>query len=437
MSTAHRSGTTETVQTIPIRTSSTHGTMVTNPTFQVRPISNVGTLGRTQTIPVQTVTRGTRVTYPFPTVSHSGNLATTNLALMNTVPVNSHTHDRNYAHRGNHPIEYTYPMNPQTASRSPYINRGTFSYPAPIYYPNSNSVNADTQTANSPNANSHNINLVDANLNTENGDRSREYLVDEREEILHMNADDVAFDLDLYEPHCNPNSGFVDICPNGEECRVDTLECKLDSFNQVEYCICPTTRQDIVYIEDIPSTQSINHVVHCDPHSTPVQQCPDGGPLCSPYILECHFSSPLRTHCNPNVEQYCPGQIRCSTETLQCVEDRFSNTMAYCICPSPPVDEVKTIDYCICPATSSLPEDFTYPAHHHHHPTEEDDFDYGYSCHNRCGDQDYLKFINNDMTNSRQIRRNYLASRKCGCDSVCGAFQDCCDDYIYYCQLSD
>jgi len=116
--------------------------------------------------------------------------------------------------------------------------------------------------------------------------------------------------------HCDPWSSPLQQCPNGEYCFRQHLECN------DEYCICDHYRH--------------GEVTHCDPWSSPLQQCPNGE-YCFRQHLECndeycicdHYRHGEVTHCDPwsSPLQQCPNGEYCFREHLECNDK-------YCVCPS-------------------------------------------------------------------------------------------------------
>merc|ERR1712080_271540 len=88
----------------------------------------------------------------------------------------------------------------------------------------------------------------------------------------------------VFKVHCNPGSFVKQICPSGDICDSNYLDCEIDKHHNIEYCVCPADHSDDV---------------HCNPHSHPAQVCP-GGHLCSPNILQC-----TRNKNNPLEWDYC------------------------------------------------------------------------------------------------------------------------------------
>jgi len=75
----------------------------------------------------------------------------------------------------------------------------------------------------------------------------------------------------VFKVHCNPGSFVKQICPSGDICDSNYLDCEIDKHHNIEYCVCPADHSDDV---------------HCNPYSHPAQVCP-GGHLCSPNVLQC------------------------------------------------------------------------------------------------------------------------------------------------------
>jgi len=86
----------------------------------------------------------------------------------------------------------------------------------------------------------------------------------------------------------------------------------------------------------LPHVSQDSHDVHCDPYTSPLQQCPDGA-YCIRQNLDCNedycicplFSVHDDTHCDPSAFplQQCPNGAYCIRQNLDCNEE-------YCVCPS-------------------------------------------------------------------------------------------------------
>jgi len=92
------------------------------------------------------------------------------------------------------------------------------------------------------------------------------------------------------DAHCDPSSVPLQQCPNGEFCFPSYLECN------DEYCICPSYHHvphDKHHGHHIPHDKHHGHhaphgeVAHCDPWTSPLQQCPNGE-YCLRHHLECN-----------------------------------------------------------------------------------------------------------------------------------------------------
>jgi len=128
--------------------------------------------------------------------------------------------------------------------------------------------------------------------------------------------------------HCNPH--IQDICPSGHVCDVHGLDCHVNDFGHLEYCVCPhhwhtePVHTEPVHTEPVHTEHVHTEPVHTEPvhtehvhtepvHSEPVHRHPD-------------------VHCNPHIEDVCPSGHLCDAHVLNCYANIFGH-LEYCVCP--------------------------------------------------------------------------------------------------------